>query len=213
MELSVGQLIIILAPYMEQEIYSNVKHVGDGKITLAVKSANTLKPGKEILCIVISDQDIYEFYSQVEDSFEKTAYITKPVKAELSNVEKRRFNRMECNIGFVGRPVMINDVMITKSDKHFSGNIINISAGGVLVQTNLKLPDYMIFKFKLKLNYFLECTAMVKRTFDSETGTMYNSGCEFLEMPIEDIKTISLYVFKEQLKNRRKELNKSVLAK
>jgi c-di-GMP-binding flagellar brake protein YcgR len=198
---------------MEQEIYTNVKHIGDGKINLTVKSANILKEGKEVLCIVIKELEIFEFYSHVEESFEKTAYITKPIKSDFSNVEKRRFNRMDCNIGFIGRPVMIHDIMITKSDKQFSGTILNISAGGVLIQTNLKLPDYMIFKFKLKLNYFLECTAMIKRTFETDADNIYNSGCEFIEMPFEDMKTISLFVFKEQLKNRRKELNKSALAK
>ena len=48
--------------------------------------------------------------------------------------------------------------------KRFTGIIKNISAGGVMTQTNLDIPEDMEINFKLKLNYFMDCTAIVKRS-------------------------------------------------
>ncbi|MFZ5353441.1 MAG: PilZ domain-containing protein [Bacillota bacterium] len=209
----VGQLIIVLAPYMEQELYTSIKAIKEDKLVLTVKSANILSLGKEILCIAINGTDIFEFYSKVEEIYDNTVSISRPNNSGVSFQEKRRFNRMDCKIGFVGRPLMINDVLMTSSDKQFSGTVLNVSAGGVLIETSLKLPEFMVFKFKLKLNYFLDCTAIVKRTVPSSTAGLFESGCEFMEMPLEDIKTISLFVFREQLKMIRKELNKNATNK
>ncbi len=212
MDFFVGQLIVVLAPYVEQELYTSIKNIAEDRLTLTVKSANILSQGKDLLCIAINGTDIFEFYSRVEEVYENNIYITKPIKTGVSFAEKRRFNRMDCRIGFVGRPLMINDIIMTNTDKQFTGTILNISAGGVLAETGLNLPEFMVFKFKLKLNYFMDCTAMIKRVIPSSVPGLFEAGCEFMEMSLDDLKTISLYVFKEQLKVRRKELNKSAIS-
>lgn len=213
MKLIQGQLIIMLAPYIEQEIYANIKGIKEHEIILTVKSVNVLSIDKNILCISVDNNEIFEFYSVVEESYENTIHIRKPLKNGLSNAEKRRFNRMDCEIGFIGRPVIISDVMITRIDQQFNGTIKNISGGGVLIRTGSMLPEYMVFKFKMKLTYFMDCIAIVRRSVKSSEEGYFESGCEFIEMPVEDIKRISLLVFKEQLKARRKELNTTMLKK
>lgn len=210
MEFKLGQLVVILSPFTDSEVYGNITFIADRSLTLSVKTAGLLKEGWDILCIVIDDMEIYEFYSRVEFLEGDNALIERPVENELSSIEKRRFNRVDCEIGFVARPLFINDVSIPKSGKTFLGTIKNISAGGILAETNLCLPKGMVFSFKLKVNYFIDCLAKIRRVSEVPNEKRYEIGCEFINMNVEDIKTVSIFAFKEQLKRKRKELYENV---
>jgi hypothetical protein len=206
MNLIQGQLIIILAPFMDYEIYANVKEIIDENIVLEMKADMEVPLDKEFLCIVVDNESVFEFYTQIDGRNGNLIFIKKPILGGYSAIEKRKFNRIDCNIGFVATPVSINNMRIQNNDKKFTGVIRNISGGGVMIESNLNLPTEMDFVFKLKLNFFIECKARIVRT--EEVGkNIYHSGCQFVDSPIESIKTISLYTFKEKLKQKRKELN------
>lgn len=206
MNLIKGQLIIILAPFMDFEIYANVKQVTDESIMLELKADLDVPIDKEILCIVVDDENIFEFYTKITARNENLIFIKKPEGAEYKAIEKRKFNRVDCHVGFVATPVSINNIPIYNSDKKFTGTIKNISGGGVMVESNLNLPVDMVFTFKLKLNFFIDCKARVVRT-DLVVKDIYQSGCQFVDNSLENIKNISLYCFKEKLRQKRKELN------
>lgn len=210
MEFKPGQMIVILSPYDEVETYGNIAHTEAGNLALTVKTAGFLKAGWDISCLVFDDTDIYEFYSKVMVAEGVNVKIEKPVGEELSSIEKRRFGRVDCQIGFVAKLMYINNVSVEKLSKTFIGTIENISAGGVLAKTNLCLPKDTIFTFKLKVNYFIDCIVRVRRVSEVPEEKMYEMGCEFINMSIENIKTVSLFTFKEQLKKKRKELNNSL---
>jgi len=209
-EFKPGQLVVILSPFTEAEVYGNIKFVSDKSITLSIKNTGILKEGWDILCLIIDETDALEFYSKVESLEGNTIKIERHVEANLCTIEKRRFNRVDCEIGFVGRPMMINNVSIAKSGKTFMGTIKNISAGGVMVETNLCFPTDMVFSFKLKINYFIDCTAKVRRVSEVPNQNKYEMGCEFINMSVEDMKAIAMFAFKEQLKRKRKELYDSI---
>lgn len=202
-----GQLITILAPFMDYEVYANVSQINDDSILLEMKTNTDIPFNKDILCIVVEEDNIFEFYTQVITKERNSILVRKPEVNEYSVIEKRKFNRVDCNIGFVATPISINNIPIPNSDKKFTGMIKNISAGGVLVESNLKLPEEMVFAFKLKLNFFLDCKARIIRTLPVENDTIYQSGCQFVDNNIDNIKTISFYAFKEKLAEKRKELN------
>ena len=210
MEIKLGQLIVILSPFTEVELYGNIKFIADRSLTLTVKTPGLLKEGWDVLCIVIDDMDIYEFYSKVEFLDGNNVMIERPVENGLSSIEKRRFGRVDCEIGFVAIPMIINNISVAKSGKTFVGTIRNISAGGMLAETNLCLPRDTVFSFKLKVNYFIDCIAKVRRVSEVPNEKRYEMGCEFINMSIENIKTISMFAFKEQLKKKRKELYESI---
>lgn len=210
MDFKLGQLLVVLSPYTDTEIYGNIKYLTNESLTLTVKTAGLLKEGWDILCLVLDNTDVYEFYSKVEVLEGTNVLIERPQEDRLSSVEKRRFSRVDCEIGFVGRPMLINNVSVANIGKTFYGTIKNISAGGVLAETNLCLPQGMVFSFKLKANYFIDCIARIKRVNEVPNENKYEMGCEFISMSIEDIKTISLFAFKEQLKRKRKELYESI---
>lgn len=210
MEFKLGQLVVILSPFTEIELYGNIKFVSEESLTLAIKTAGLLKEGWDILCIIIEDTDIYEFYSRVQYLEGNNIKIDRPVKDRLNIIEKRRFTRVDCEIGFVARPMYINNVSVEKLGKTFTGTIKNISGGGILAETNLCLPKDMVFSFKLKANYFIDCIARVRRINEVPDEKKYLMGCEFINMSTENIKSISLFAFKEQLKKIRKELYESV---
>lgn len=210
MEFKLGQLAVLLSPFSEVEIYGNIKFVTDQSLTLTVKTPGLLKEGWDILCLIIDDTDIYEFYSKVEFLEENTILIERPVETGLSTIEKRRFSRVDCEIGFVARPMIINNVSVAKSGKTFMGTIKNISAGGVLAETNLCLPRDTVFSFKLKANSFIDCIAKVRRVSEVPNQKKYEMGCEFINMSVENIKLIAMFTFKEQLKKKRKELYESI---
>lgn len=210
MDFKLGQLVVILSPFTEVEVYGNIKFFNERTLTLSVKTAGLLKEGWDILCIVIDETDIYEFYSKVEFLDGNTAMIEKPVETGLSSVEKRRFSRVDCEIGFIARPMIINNISVAKSGKTFSGTIKNISAGGVLAETNLNLPKDTVFSFKLKANYFIDCIARVRRVSEVPNEKKYMMGCEFINMSVENVKSIAMFTFKEQLKKKRKELYESI---
>ncbi len=210
MEFKLGQLVVILSPFTEVEVYGNIKLMKDRSLTLTIKTAGLLKEGWDILCIVIDDMDIYEFYSKVEFLDGNNVMIEMPVENGLTSIEKRRFSRVDCEIGFVARPMIINNVSVAKSGKTFVGTIRNISAGGVLAETNLCLPRGTVFSFKLKANYFIDCIARVRRVSEVPNEKRYEMGCEFINMSVENIKTISMFAFKEQLKKKRKELYENI---
>ncbi|MHB1394245.1 MAG: flagellar brake protein [Clostridia bacterium] len=210
MEFKLGQLVVILSPFTEVELYGNIKFITDRSLTLTVKTAGLLKKGWDVLCIVIDDMDIYEFYSKVEFLEGNTVLIERPIETGLNSIEKRRFSRVDCEIGFVARPIIINNVSVAKSGKTFMGTIKNISAGGVLAETKLCLPKDTVFSFKLKANYFIDCIVRVRRVTEVPNEKIYEMGCEFINMSVENIKTISMFTFKEQLKKKRKELYESI---
>jgi hypothetical protein len=153
---------------------------------------------------------MFEFYTQIIARKDNNIFVKLPANNEYNTLEKRKFNRVDCTIGFVATPTLINNVVLRNSDKKFSGIIKNISGGGVMVETNLNLPIGMVFTFKLKLNFFVECKAKVIRTIALDKDT-YESGCQFVDCSIESTKTISLYAFKEKIKQKIKELNQSKL--
>jgi hypothetical protein len=206
MNLVKGQLIIILAPFIDYEIYANIKQLNDEGIMLELRADMEVPVYKEILCIVVDEDNIFEFYTKVTAKNERFIFIKQPTDSEFNAIEKRKFNRVDCNIGFVATPISINNISIYNSDKKFTGVIKNISAGGVLIESNLNLPVDMTFIFKLKLNFFLDCKASVVRTATADKA-IYHSGCQFIESTIDNIKNISLYCFKEKLRQKRKELN------
>lgn len=210
MEFKLGQLVVILSAFTEVEVYGNIKLITDRTLTLTVKTTGLLKEGWDILCLVIDNMDMYEFYSKVEFLDGTSVLIERPIEKGLSEIEKRRFNRADCEIGFVGRPMIINNVSVAKSGKTFTGVIKNISAGGVLAETNLCLPKDTVFGFKLKTNYFIECIARVRRVSEVPNAKMYEMGCEFINLSEENTKIISMFTFKEQLKKKQKELYESV---
>lgn len=210
MEFKLGQLVIIQSPFTEVELYGNIKFISEGTLTLTIKTAGLIKEGWDILCLVIDNTDIYEFCSKVQHLEGSGIIIDKPIQNELNTIEKRRFNRVDCEIGFVARPLIINNVSVEKLGKTFTGKIKNISAGGILAETNLCLPMDTVFSFKLKISYFIDCTARVRRISEVPDEKKYLMGCEFIGMSMENIKSISMFTFKEQLKRRRKDLYESV---
>ena len=210
MEFKPGQMIVILSPYDNIEIYGNITHTKAGVLELTVKTVSLLKESWDISCLVFDDADIYEFYSKVMVVDGKRVIIEKPSFDKLSTVEKRRFSRVDCSIGFVARLMFINDVSVGKLNKSFVGTIKNISAGGVLAETNLCLPKNTIFTFKLKINYFIDCIVRVRRVNEVPETKMYEMGCEFINMKVENIKEISMFAFKEQLKRKRIELHDNI---
>ncbi len=202
-----GQLIIILAPFIDYETYAMVKHFDDNTVVLEVKTNKEVPINKEVLCIAVNDDSMFEFYTQISFRNEDMIFIKRPQQDQLSVIEKRNFSRINSNIGFVASPLSISNKTMINSDKKFTGLILNISGGGILTETNLNLPVSMVFGFKLKLNAFIDCKVMVKRTIASPESNTFRSGCQFIDMDIESVKEISLYTFKEQLKQKRKDLN------
>lgn len=211
MKLILGQLLVILAPFLENEIFGTVKMIKDDRIMLNIKGAMKLTKFNEILCISITDDGVFEFYSKVEDIVNNTIFITKPSQENLSVIEQRKFNRMDCEIGLVGRLARYHNKPLIGIGKQFSGTIKNISAGGILLETNLSLPVDMVINFKLKLQYFLDCNAIVKRVSKVEGPSVFQLGCQFVDMQIDDMKTISLFIFKEQLKAKQKQFKNDLL--
>lgn len=207
-----GQLIIILAPFIDYEIYANVKQFDKDTLVLETKTVTDIPVNKDILCIAVEDENVFEFYSQIDVKEENLIFIKRPLVDELNITEKRNFNRIDCNISFIASPISINNKSILNSGKKFTGYISNISGGGVLVESSLNLPIGMVFGFKLKLNFFIECKVRVIRTIATEDG-IYHSGCQFVDMDLESVKAISLFGFKEQLKKKRKGLNSIKFAK
>lgn len=201
------QLVIILAPFIDYEIYAMVKHFDDNTVVLEIKTDKDVPMNKEVLCIAVNGDSMFEFYTQINARNENLLFIKKPQKDQLNVIEKRSFNRVNCDIGFVASPISIGNKTILNSNKQFTGTILNISGGGVLTKTNLNLPVGMVFSFKLKLNTFIDCKVMVNRTIASSEPYTFHSGCQFIAMDLESVKEISLYTFKEQLKHKRKDLN------
>jgi c-di-GMP-binding flagellar brake protein YcgR len=207
-----GQLIVILAPFMDYEIYASVKQFDKDTLVLETKTSTDLPVSKDILCIAVEDNNMFEFYSQIDIKEDNLIFIKKPQTNQLNVIEKRNFNRIDCNIGYIASPISINNKSILNSDKKFTGTIRNISGGGILAETSLNLPAGMVFSFKLKLNFFIDCKVKVIRTIATDDG-IYHSGCQFIDMDLESIKAISLFGFKEQLKKKQKDLNNSKMTK
>lgn len=210
MDFKAGLMMVILSPFDDFEIYGNIMQEVDGAIALKLKAAGQLRPGTDISCLAFDDTEIYEFYSKVIEASGTSLIIEKPTADELSSIEKRRFARVDCEIGFVARLMYINNISVEKLAKSFTGTIKNISAGGVLATTNLCLPKDTIFTFKLRLSHYMDCIVRIRRVNELPGSKMYEMGCEFMNMSVENIKAISLFTFKEQLKKKRKELKDSL---
>jgi len=210
MDFKAGQMIVILTGYDDIEIFGNITGNGAGMLTVKVKAAGLVKSGWEVSCLVFDETEIYEFYSKVISVDGTGIALEEPLIEDTNIVEKRRFNRVDCNIGFVARLMLLNNVSMEKLNKSFMGRIKNISAGGMLAETNLCLPKDTIFTFKLKINNFMDCIARVRRISEVSGEKMYEMGCEFINMKVENIKEVSVFAFKEQLKRKKTEFHESM---
>ena len=97
------------------------------------------------------------------------------------------------------RPLVVRQVRLEASHEIFFGYAVNLSAGGLYIQTPNPKPQgtEVLLRFNLPGDESpIECRAVVvwRREYHSESSTRAGMGVKFLEMADEDAKRIQAFV-------------------
>jgi c-di-GMP-binding flagellar brake protein YcgR len=199
MELTKGGQVAIISPADASEIQGDITDIDDCYITITTNIKCNLKSGYEFLMLAYDKREIVEYYCKVVKVECTDLKILRPDVNPENKGEKRRFNRVPCSIGFIGS--------IAGNSSQFYGTVRNLSGGGIMMETGSEFSIGVVFNLKLRVNFVTyDCMAMVVRKKDAEGGSAYEYGCQFLKMPVEDVKKLSTFVFQEKLKSIRKEM-------
>jgi len=125
----------------------------------------------------------YTFKASIMDLFEgdRSSVEIKP-QSEISRVQRRRFVRLDISGEISFRIIDRSGSDIANIGAEFSGSLLNISAGGVLFETQSSLTDnsIIVVSFSLKENEQLRnILALVKRA-EQIDDDVYLVGAEFI---------------------------------
>lgn len=129
--------------------------------------------------------------------------ITLENAAHISTKQRRSDSRVDTTIETkVSKLQMLGQEEVAlPENKHLPVTLFNISAGGMLVYSPLKLPSNVRLTLTLPIQN-LEVKVQVIRVIPNSEGMKY--GCKFVEISEDDRMAIRQFVFKEQMEQRRK---------
>lgn len=129
--------------------------------------------------------------------------ITLENAAHISTKQRRSDSRVDTTIETkVSKLQMIGQEEVAlPENKYLPITLFNISAGGILVYSPLKLPPNVRLTLTLPIQN-LEVKVQVIRVIPNSEGMKY--GCKFVEISEDDRMAIRQFVFKEQMEQRRK---------
>ncbi|KXG75261.1 flagellar brake protein [Thermotalea metallivorans] len=164
-----------------------------------VHNKNNLK----VACTVWDEiSRIYAFDTSIVHIEGQKLVLTKPEEHKIQRSDHRQQVRIDVNIPVSCYLRGIGDVKVT-SEKFLPAVVKNLSTGGVLIHSPLSLPVGTVMVFELPLDKgMLLVTVEVLRNVPYGDG--YSMGAKFLALDDRDIQKIGAYVFREQIRLKRK---------
>ncbi len=160
--------------------------------------------GEEIRCVFRSGNRYYSFSTTITDIIRKPIpmLITdKPIQLSTVN-QKRAYVRIEVVLPIEYRLLGDSDDSEEDPEVFYDGQTVNISAGGVLFSTDVRLEPQQLIEIKLYIpNYDPFCSkAKVLRIFDKVDFRRKNIWAAIQYIEISDAKRDKLfnYIFEKE---------------
>lgn len=137
----------------------------------------------DIVEVIINHEDAsYAFKGQIleVDGVKENLTTIKPT-GKLSRIQRRKFVRLDMGSEVAFSTINLDSDADDFARRKFKGQLLNISAGGVLLVSPQKLSegDYLLLNFKLKPGSDLENIIGIVKRVDTQ-GDEYLVGIEFL---------------------------------
>ncbi len=147
-----------------------------------LSSVRDLQPGDVLHAVINRDDASYTFSAQIIEIDAENENLTtiKPIGA-ISRSQRRKFVRLDISFDVNFTVIDLNAQAENFTGGSHRGQLLNLSAGGVLLSSTRKLKegDYLLLNFKLKPGKDLEnIIGVVKRVDDQDDE--YLIGIEFL---------------------------------
>lgn len=151
---------------------------------------------------------IYEVEAKVlEKTFGRIPMMRLVVASNLNKVQRRDFYRLRTIVDIsIRRAINLNE---KKFGEKFSGTALDISAGGLLLNTNKDLEENDLLEMTLNLISERELVLfgiIVRKQYNSVTRFSYEYGIKFQNVSDFEKNEITKFIFEEQRKLIKKGL-------
>jgi len=168
------------------EFITRVENIGKDKFQVEcpvkLSGKRNLQPGDVVEAVINRDDASYLFRARIIeiDAARENLTTIKPIGA-LSRIQRRKFVRLDISFNVNFAVIDMNAPTDSFTGGSYQGQLLNLSAGGVLLSASKKLKegDYLLLNFKLKPGKDLENIIGVVKRVDAH-GDEYLVGIEFL---------------------------------
>lgn len=156
----------------------------------------------------IKNEGVYEFNVQVINSTNKSiSTLVIKVVSEINKIQRRNYYRLDVIKSFTGREV--ENLKEYKFGESFKGNIMDISAGGLLINSCKDLNTDNMIEIIFNLDdqrKFLLFGIILRKSYINVPNNKFEYGVKFVNITEFERNQIMKYIFEVQRKMLKKGL-------
>jgi c-di-GMP-binding flagellar brake protein YcgR len=153
-----------------------------------------------VLKLIVSKGDaVYEFKAALHEKlFGRIPLLKLRILSEVNKIQRRNFYRLRLMKELEAKQV--EDIKERKYGDKFKGNLLDISAGGLLFNSNKELQEKDMLELTLNLNSkkLIVFGIIVRKTFTTNLIVPYTYGVQFNRISDFERNEITKYIFEEQ---------------
>lgn len=197
--------ISVNPPYLS--FWGVIDHIKDDHIVVDITGQYVQKDDRQVNCIIPGTTKICFFQAIIKGCIEGKLVLSMPKPDDIKVMQRRKYARVPTNIGVNCFLIGINNKKIN-SNKIFSATVMDISGGGVLLNSKLSPPvgTLLVFELALENNQFV-LTVKVLRNIENMADGSRSLGCKFVGIDDSDRQKIIAYTNKLQLRMKIKSTN------
>lgn len=153
-----------------------------------------------VLNVIVSKEDaIYKFVAVLHEKiFGKIPLLRLKALSDINKIQRRDFYRLKIIKDIEVR--IIVDLDKKEYDKECICSLIDISAGGLLFNSQREYKEKDTLEFKLNLNgkIIIASGTIVRRTLNDNFRAPYSYGVKFVNMSKHEVEAITKFIYEEQ---------------
>lgn len=166
-----------------------------------------LAKGAVLKVIIVKGEAVYEFKSKVSDKmFGAIPLLKIQLISEIEKIQRRDYFRLKIIGDLKGRRVI--DLKERAFGEEFSGNLLDISGGGIMFNSTVELNEKEMIQLNLDLNNkkMVLYGVIIRRTLNNNPKAPYTYGVKFENITEFERNEITKFVFEMQRKLIKKGL-------
>lgn len=177
-------------------------------IPIYKNSVVNLTVGAVFKVIIVKGEAVYEFKSKVTDKlFGAVPLLKIKIITDIEKIQRRDYFRLKIFGDLTGRRVI--DLEEGAFEEEFTGNLLDISGGGIMFNSTVELNEKDMILLNLNLNdkKMVLYGVIIRRTInDNNPKAPYSYGVKFENIKETERNEITKYIFEMQRKLIKKGL-------
>ncbi|SNT15994.1 c-di-GMP-binding flagellar brake protein YcgR, contains PilZNR and PilZ domains [Anaerovirgula multivorans] len=192
-------------PYLS--FWGVIDHIKDDYIAVDITGQYVQKDDRQVNCIIPGATRICFFQTIIKGCIDGKIILSMPKPDDINVIQRRKYARVPTNIDVNCFLIGINNKKVN-SNKTFPATVMDISGGGVLLNSKLSLPvdTLLVFELALENNSFV-LTVKILRNIENMADGSWSLGCKFVGIDDSDRQKIIAYTNKLQLRMKIKSTN------